>query len=245
MRRLTLGALIIGGGTLLALPFRRPVVPDPSPVDGRNGHSQSTYLDDQSLDLLVQEVTADVKVPVVFHPHTDYVPAANVTANRQLPLSYEDLAVPVDRDPIYENRFNATASAASKSGNAEQSRRIAQLEQVFANTKFVDESISALQTGSETTKAIPGDGKQWIFQDGGDVGGNEVSGSIAAGSPSQHQSPLRHDASRRAGTQLASSESLLKFSTADNSILKQLPAPNDASDSTDSPRQRQWIRQPD
>lgn len=230
VRRLTLGALILGGGTLMALPFRRPAVPDPPAVDSPHNQSRSALFDDESLELLVQEVTADVKVPVVYHPHTDYTPASPPMQTRRLPLSYEDLAVPVDRDPIYESRFNATASVASNAPPGNQSRRIVELERKFAKTTFTDEAIASLPTGDMVPRAIPGEGKQWVFQENADAA------NLLDGPSQQRRSP---------GAQLASSETMPKRSTGDNSILKQLPPPDDATNAGNPDRPRQWIQQPD
>lgn len=232
MRRLTLGALILGGGTLLSLPFRRPDVPDPASIRDGVDQKKVDVLDDHSLEMLVREVTQDVQVPSVYHPHTDYAPAASSLQTRTQPLTYEDLAVPVDRDPIHEKNFNASADVVAH--NAAQARRIAGLERAFAEAEFVDQSIAHLNSGPPPANAIPG------LAPPADVAGSLAEGPIKGWGGTN---PWTTDA------QLASSEfSGRNVADADNrsqSVLSQLPPPAEIADSPDRQRQRHWIRQPD
>lgn len=236
VRRLTLGALILGGGTLLSLPFRRPALPDPTPANGRLDRNQSVLLDDQSIEMLVREVTQDVEVPTVYHPHTDFAPATNPSGERVLPLSYEDLAIPVDRDPFYESRFNATSAVASRGAEADSSQRIAELERKFDSTRFADQTIAELRSQSVAAKVIPTEGKRWQYRD---------PVADASGARPQENRPSM-------GAQFASSDaSILSGNSTDGkgpgetSVLSPLPPPDDRGDADHQERTKQWIRQPD
>jgi hypothetical protein len=189
-------------------------------------------MDDHSLEMLVREVTQDVQVPTVYHPHTDYAPPASSLPSRTTPLTYEDLAVPVDRDPIYEKNFNASADVVEH--NAAQARRIAGLERAFAEAEFADQSIARLNSGPPPANAIPGRAKPTL------IGGSPTAGPTLGWAGAN---PWTTDA------QLASSEFAgRKVTDADNStqsVLSQLPPPAEIADSPDRQRQRHWIRQPD
>lgn len=233
MRRSTLGVLILGGGALLALPFRRTEIPDTSVINDEIGAVKSDPFDDESIRMLVREVTQDVEVPVVYDAHTDYLPPETTQPTRQLPLTYEDLAVPVDRDPFYENRFNAMVGIAKPHTEIDQSRRLAELERVFEQTEYVDQSIAGFAPGSIPPREIPVAGKQWVYQ-----------------SPiSEQPSPDATATTTPPGAHLASSESAAKSTSSprrsDNSVLAKLPPPDDHETSSEQTRQRLWIKQPD
>lgn len=239
MRRTSLGILILGGGILFSLPFRKPTLPDASAIDDVAKQTKSDPFDDASIEMLVREVTEDVQVPVVYDPRTDYSPPARSTQPRQLPLTYQDLAVPVDRDPFYENRFNATAAVADQSTSPEETQRLAELERVFAETRYVDQSIAGLHTDSVPPAAISPDGKQWVYQNA--IG--ELPSLADAAAPKSVAS------ANPPGAQLASSaahgQPPRTTQSGDFSVLSQLPPPDDQAGSGAAERPRHWIRQPD
>ncbi|WP_182864967.1 hypothetical protein [Stieleria mannarensis] len=248
MRRFSLGILILGGGLLFSLPFRKSKLPDPSTAQDGLNQTKSNSFDDASIEMLVREVTEDVQVPVVYDPQTDYCPPAPSQHKRQLPLTYQDLAVPVDRDPFYESHFNATASVASgnhdlANHDADQTQRLAELERLFAETQYVDQSIAAVhsfagQPDQNPPPVIAPDGKQWTFQN-------------AIGEPPSLATPWPNHAAPQAsvGAHLASSDSVAKSAAAvktrDVSVLSPLPPPDDRADGVDVDRPRHWIQQPD
>ncbi|QEF99585.1 hypothetical protein Mal15_36510 [Stieleria maiorica] len=243
MRRISLGILILGGGILFSLPFRKSKLPDPSTVQEGLKGTRPTSFDDASIEMLVREVTEEVHVPVVYDPQTDYCPPAQPQQTRQLPLTYQDLAVPVDRDPFYESHFNATADVAAGNHDADESQRLAELERLFAETKYVDQSIAAAhhhagQPDQSPPPVIAPDGKQWTFQNAiGEPPSLATRSSNPAGPPSI------------VGAQLASSDSIGKpvgeSQSREASVLSPLPPPDDRADGIDVDRPRHWIQQPD
>ncbi|PAY18760.1 hypothetical protein CKO51_14400 [Rhodopirellula sp. SM50] len=239
MRRTSLGILILGGGILFSLPFRKPTPPDASAIDDGTKQTKSDPFDDASIELLVREVTEDVQVPVVYDPRTDYSPPAQSNQPRQLPLTYQDLAVPVDRDPFYENRFNATAAVADQTTSPEEAQRLAELERVFAETRYADQSVAGLHTDSVPPAAISPDGKQWVYQNA--IG--EPPSLADAAAPKSVAPP------NPPGAQLASSAAVAQparsTQSGDFSVLSQLPPPDDQAGSGAAERPRHWIRQPD
>ncbi|QDV43196.1 hypothetical protein Enr13x_30510 [Stieleria neptunia] len=239
MRRTSLGILILGGGILFSLPFRKPTLPDASAVDEGADQRTSDRFDDASIEMLVREVTEDVQVPVVYDPRTDYSPPATSTPPRQLPLTYQDLAVPVDRDPFYETHFNATTAVASQSTSPDEAQRLAELERVFAATQYVDQSIAGLHNDSPPPAAIAPAGKQWVYQNAI----SEPPSLAATAAPSPVAAP------HPPGAQLASSPALGQPArtphSGDFSVLSQLPPPDDQAGTGGAERPRHWIRQPD
>ncbi|KAA5539722.1 hypothetical protein FYK55_23270 [Roseiconus nitratireducens] len=156
MRRSTLAALILGGGTLLSLPFRRDIQPD----DGPDSQAASDGLDERSIEMLVQEITKDVQTPVVYHRQADAEPSDPFSTIRS-PLTYEDLAVPLEDDPYYAQRFNAAADVAQRQREQQKSQRIAELERAFAATRFQDARFApAGRPMAESTFSVATSGSQ-------------------------------------------------------------------------------------
>ena len=154
MRRLTLGALILSSGALLSLPFRRPSLPEPASADVTSEGGAGDLFDDETLALLVQEVTEDAQIPMRFEPQTDYSPPEPAPSERLLPLTYEDLAVPVGRDPYYEERFNASAEVVAQ--NDQSVNRIAELERAFAQAETTGRNQIGPADGPVWDYGIPG-----------------------------------------------------------------------------------------
>ncbi|MEL6109012.1 MAG: hypothetical protein AAFU85_23645 [Planctomycetota bacterium] len=125
MHRFTLGLAILAVGTLIALPFRK------SPESKDDGDRPPTPLKD--LDLMVLEVTENVQAPVLFEAREDERNARQPESGFALPLTYQDLAVPLEGDSVFESKFNATAEVVAAK---RESDRLAQLEQRFAEKSF-------------------------------------------------------------------------------------------------------------
>lgn len=147
MRNLTLGVLIVSGGTLAALPFRRApeiVAPEtidlmpgsllsaqtpqvPHPNRSSQGAVQSyaspvppSLRTDLTEDLVLETTTIDALETESFDSFSWNKPTiADSWANRRQqaykPLTYEDLAVPISRPDVVNERFSATASAQQQS----------------------------------------------------------------------------------------------------------------------------------
>ncbi|MCO8123840.1 hypothetical protein NHH03_18995 [Stieleria sp. TO1_6] len=240
MRPLTLGALILGGGTLLALPFRRPANPDASDGNRAGAVVETDFRNNDSLEMLVREVTEDVKAPVVYHPHTDYSPAEKFPATRRMPLTYEDLAVPVDRDPFYEKRFSATADVAARDSAQQQPEQIAALARAFAEAEFVD----------GTNGASPSSGPLLGTTQLGS--GTPAFNSVPVGDPIRQPTgqPLSTgaqfaSAASSGGANPDSRKSKQSDPGQTKSILEALPAPDPSGNPASPAAERHWIRQPD
>lgn len=143
MHRITVGLMILGFGTLIALPFRK----SPSPSQDAPGADEPLA----NLDLMVLEVTENVQTPTLFEAQPE--PRAPHSAETQTPqpLTYQDLAVPLEADPLFESKFNATSEVVSQTRQRE-SDRLAQLERVFAEKQF-DTRANPPQHGGAT--AVP------------------------------------------------------------------------------------------
>ncbi|MCC9603215.1 hypothetical protein LOC67_21920 [Stieleria sp. JC731] len=93
----------------MSLPFRRPSVPDPGP-NPANRYGAPENFDDRTIEMLVQEVTAEVDVPTLYEPQREMMKPDPVTTVNSMPLRYEDTAIPLQPDPLYAERFNAAVS---------------------------------------------------------------------------------------------------------------------------------------
>ena len=126
LRTLSLGVLIVCGGTLAALPFRRyhsiqDASAEPSQVTGPSQTElQSTQFDPsrasnaERFPSLVQSQFEDR-----FAGYADsYAVASSPATKRQrqldIPLTYEDLATPIDPPAAIEQRFSATVGVREK-----------------------------------------------------------------------------------------------------------------------------------
>ena len=127
MHRITVGLMILAFGTLIALPFRKSPAP-----------SQETPGDDEplaDLDLMVLEVTENVQTPTLFEAQPEPRAPLSHRAESPQPLTYQDLAVPLEADPVFDSKFNATSEVVSQTRQREADR-LAQLERVFAEKQF-------------------------------------------------------------------------------------------------------------
>ena len=137
LRTLTLGVLIVSGGTLAALPFRRyQAIPDSSvtPVQATgptvsdlkmgliNPAVDTSFAPPQVADatipgsiLATHSQQADSVESAVEHLNqmTRMSAARNVERSPDTPLTYEDLVLPIETPDIVQQRFNATAAVKS------------------------------------------------------------------------------------------------------------------------------------
>ncbi len=114
MRTLTLGVLIVTGGTLAALPFRRyqsirdassGPVQTTGPTESALGSSKLEML----VDLNASEARRDASPVDILAMELSAGAASTPPPNRHvsIPLTYEDLAVPIDHPDAIAQRFNA------------------------------------------------------------------------------------------------------------------------------------------
>ncbi|MEO1527862.1 MAG: hypothetical protein AAFX06_20720 [Planctomycetota bacterium] len=143
MHRITLGLLILMFGAVIALPFRKPT------KESESDSSNSTEpLAD--LDLMVLEVTENVQAPVLFQAQEDEhrLPSTEPASYPQ-PLTYEDLAVPLEGDVVFESKFNAVSEVVARKQEREGDR-LSQLERMFAEKGFSAVSSSEQAAPSAT-----------------------------------------------------------------------------------------------
>ncbi len=114
LRTLTLGVLVVSGGTLLALPFRRhPATPDASVAPAAlSGPSQSAL--DTTLEPQSRQTTAIADNTLDSLPVWNPTPVVRQSRQLDIPLTYEDLALPIDQPAAIEQRFSATARVQEK-----------------------------------------------------------------------------------------------------------------------------------
>lgn len=120
MRTLTLGVLIVSGGTLAALPFRRyQTIPDASAEPVQATGPTQTAIESTELRILVNaqdaQSQAELNQTLVAQLPPWSTPAEpRQTRSVNMPLTYEDLAVPVDAPAAVEQRYSATVDYREK-----------------------------------------------------------------------------------------------------------------------------------
>jgi len=150
LRNLTLGALIVSVGTLAALPFRRSApdvdrLPQPSikhavsvapplregrrtnpPTKSPVEHSQSSEAVDPVAQLEAEIRAIDAFADPASPAYSWNKPSEPTKPQKALkPLTYEDLAVPLARPPLVQERFNAMGPPTSDSSEASKPALVA------------------------------------------------------------------------------------------------------------------------
>lgn len=158
MRTLTLGVLIVAGGTLAALPFRRyQAIPDASsdpihvtgPTQSELTSNQFHQLADaspqQQREMTLHKIQADVLAAsenlAPNLPRWEAPPPEPPKLAIEIPLTFEDLATPIDMPPPLQRRFNATTAA--RAAQVEEENRVAgilmpKMESMVASSERVD-----------------------------------------------------------------------------------------------------------
>ncbi|WP_040770615.1 hypothetical protein [Novipirellula maiorica] len=192
MRNLTLGVLIVSGGTLAALPFRRaPEIVAPETIDQMPGSSVNAQTSagtvenhfsqgaapsygspvppslrtDLTEDLVLETTTIEAMDTESFDSFSWNKPHASESwpsrrHQSYKPLTYEDLAVPISRPDVIQDRFNATASAQQ---HTEQQSRDA--DKVVVKMQPMEAGVS---------------NEPWPRQTSGEDGYGTVAGTLAA-----------------------------------------------------------------
>ncbi|MEM0927419.1 MAG: hypothetical protein AAGJ83_15340 [Planctomycetota bacterium] len=253
VRRFSLIATILIGGALFSLPFRRPL-PVETPAEQPSGKPKG--LDEASIEMLVREVTRDVEVPVFFDPSAtqDVIPFAKPNLETQLPLTYEDAAIPLAEDPVYERRFNATVSAPlptePRVRATRSSEELAALERRF-DAKPVSKPLidpARRNLGQETLGSLPpkpvvGRAQPRNLVDMGPAT-RPSSERITTEFGSSFQRQAIETSARREGAARDANRSF-GDGRSTSSVLSDLPAPDLSTKPDDASRVKHWIRQPD
>lgn len=166
LRTLTLGVLIVSGGTLAALPFRRyQAIPDASSAPLQvTGPSQSA-LDSPQLDSVESDAPPDgaggQKVDnsgllvATSRPWTQEV-SARAPRRIEMPLTYEDLAQPIDQPTAIQHRFNATTRAREEQLERNRAAELvmpAMESLAVEQQQQLEQAVAALEAQSATSRA--------------------------------------------------------------------------------------------
>ena len=225
VRRASLVAVLVGGGALFSLPFRRAAVPKPVPPD----QGQQELLSDQQIELLVRDITQDVRPPTVYDPQTDYLPTPSPRGERTMPLSYHDLAVPVEEDPFYAKRFNATKSVSQRNVQLRTAKEIADVSRRFDLPAA--QSVGPLPNNQLSAATHP-----------------VQSPDKPAGEYASPKTVSPNNVATRLPGQRNIEPSQFSHNRPDQSILSQLPPPDsvfESGEEANQDRKKYWIRQPD
>ncbi len=114
LRSLTFGVLIVVIGTFAALPFRRyRATQQPLPPTEATGPTQSA-LGGLEFEMLVEDSTLEAGFPSLALPTAE----AWQSPKRQIrmPLTYDDLGVPLMLPPAFHENFSATSTAQAAQG---------------------------------------------------------------------------------------------------------------------------------
>ena len=150
MRILTIGALIVAVGTFAALPFRRyRAKPQTVPPTEATGPTKST-LDGLDFEMLVEDSAANAEFPSLSLPPA--TPLISRQRQIQMPLTYDDLAVPLKLPPSFNENFSATSTAQQAEASSERST-----SSRLQSATITDESKSKLTANSDAPKSVLAD----------------------------------------------------------------------------------------
>lgn len=244
MRKLTLGAVIIGGALLASLPFRR-FAPVEDASDGlleqASGPTQSE-LSGTSLEMLVEEVSAEA--PIVFSSESSFQRPAVSPPKPHTPLTYEDLAVPITENPIYQKKFNATVEV----NQALQERRLKEQREHDPlqgnHAALLSETRQRFSNHPIATSLDPGSSQPGMIPPGPSRNASataKVERSILQNPESDQLVSDSHSELRREANANGKLASSVRSPEASHDPISQPPVlPN----GEESMRQRHWIRQP-
>jgi hypothetical protein len=183
LRTLTLGVLIVSGGTLAALPFRRyQAIPDsstnPVHVTGPTNSAlqmrppdaitQDAFRPPQASDAMRNGSILATHSPAIEAARQQPRPQDGILAPRQrrsdVPLTYEDLMLPIEMPAVVQERFNATAAVKSIQMEKERlaNKELPRMEKMVATQT----QPSAAATDSMFASSTPSVAEQRVMQPG-------------------------------------------------------------------------------
>ena len=257
LRTLTLGVLIVSGGTLAALPFRRyQAIPDasnsPVHVTGptnsalRMGQvdalTHDTFHPPQITDallpgsILASHSTADETTPPEAHAQPPADQASTLPSRKRrpdVPLTYEDLVLNIEIPEVVQDRFNATAAVQSIQKEKE---RLANQRPPRMETMVENQSPSV--TGDAAFASSPTVGETRILQPG-----SRPASDLQAGI-TQPNRVVRETAAGSLASALTPTVDSTKEQQGASVTLPVLDGQNQLPSHVSQPRQRHWIRQP-
>ncbi len=172
MRTLTIGVLVVAGGTLAALPFRRyQAIPDASSAPAQVTGPMQSVLESTSPATIAAELES--KPPSTQAPVGDYLPtdfaarranqrrdlAQFATRRADIPLTYEDLEVPIDQPDPIKQRFNATAPIRAEQLERERVTALVMPKMetlAITEVQQIQQAASRFAEGSKATGNVTG-----------------------------------------------------------------------------------------
>ena len=234
LRNLTIGVLILVGGTLAALPFRRYVpIPDPSSVP-----KEATGPTMSSLRGTNLEIVESRQIPKLNTLTTTQLPQwrpePQPVSRRGVPVRYEDLAVPIDAADPSEKNFPASVSSQNERVKSErlETETALNLDRSSMQPLAIHIPPDENQTPA-TERSIP------------KARPEEIANLRAT---KREQSPTRNRAltTQRVPATEQEATAQLASSSSQSELRSILPKLGDQPKSTfTSERKRYWIRQPD
>ncbi len=183
LRNLSLGVLIVCGGTLAALPFRRyQSIPDASnsPTQVTGPAHSVLKASELAPETNAEQLPSLAEMDRLISPHDAFYRSASPPPRRRqhvdIPLTYDDLAVPLDQPKPIRERFNATTTVRKQQL---QEDRIAEL---------VMPPMESLPIADQQELSRVAD----TFVQPGTSGRGQASGRFAS-TPSASNSPFRAD----------------------------------------------------
>lgn len=242
LRNLTLGVLIVSGGTLASLPFRRYPTGDASMVPPAVTGPAQSELDPSVLSAPIE---ADPAVFASLDSLPSWVPPSVPPRSRQLdiPLTYEDLAMPIDQPAVIENRFNATARVYQKQNPQNHASPLLMPEMdSLAMQQEGSNPMFSPSTNSNVASNQPVYGALGPGATSPNAMAPNVSGSVTMGPSMAQLGPAAQPqaSDRRSGT----AGGFLASSQPSQPTFQPLPEPTVQPEPTQPARQHHWIRQP-
>lgn len=150
MRTLTFGVLIVAGGTLAALPFRRQ---SSNPVAVPNTNATGPIGPTMGREEMLIEDIPEVGLPsLAITPKNEWPRKIEATRQIEMPLTYEDLAVPVETQIRDTEQFNATEPV-QKSRRAKEDKFVSAAPRMKP-ANVINENEATLSTPSSQPQSI-------------------------------------------------------------------------------------------
>ncbi|TWT73385.1 hypothetical protein [Allorhodopirellula solitaria] len=276
MRSLTIGALIVCGGTIAALPFRRDHV---ETVPEENSSSLITmpaselaissdmvpdapwFSESESSERLgtlrqraqsAMSLASQARRPDAMRGIPSQA-SARPRRDVRLPLTYDDLAVPLTATHFHDGRFNALASQQAapwqQPAQPSQAQQMSPQQLTASNQGSANSSFETMQVRANSPQQSAARRPPWEMA--GDLPQSILLDSTSpatAPSTTPSTSPLTSPVAQ-ATTAPAASQPSGPASSQPTAVVGRLASdsqmrPRDVAETPAQPRQRHWIRQP-
>jgi hypothetical protein len=200
LRTSTLAALVIAGGTIAALPFRRfssnsgETEPATGPTSSILGEAESSLLRSVVHDRHQSQISAAPSAgqAIEMPPWDSATPDIEPQRRVALPLTFDDLMLPIDRPRPIAEQFEAVVDRSAASTAMKRSEPDRPVTDRFSGIASQPENVPSFLSASDTPR-IPRSSITESSITGSSITGSSITGSLVTGSLATSKIPPESD----------------------------------------------------